>query len=92
MEMGRKLKSKLQRSLGTTAEVEVQSDRRDQRRHLVAVIAPSAPFQLLFLPVHTCTHSLLVPRDGHFLGRGWGLIFLRLLGEWGYLAGVNEGG
>ena len=78
IEMGRKLKSKLQSSPGMTAEVEVQSDWRNQRRNIVAVIAPAALFQLLFLPFHTHTHSLLVPRDGHFLwgrglggGRGW---------------------
>lgn len=72
-EIGRKLKSKLQSSPGMTAEFEVQSDWRNQRRNIVAVIAPAALFQLLFLPVHTHTHSLLVPRDGHFLwGRGGG--------------------
>lgn len=58
MEMGRKLKSKLQSSLGMTAEVEVQSDWRNQRRNMVAVIASAVPFQLLFLPVHTHTHFL----------------------------------
>ena len=90
--MGRKLKSKLQSSPGMTAEVEVQSDWRNQRRNIVAVIAPAALFQLLFLPFHTHTHSLLVPRDGHFLwGRGLGggedfevvvLIYETCLGIW----------